>query len=177
MTEQPRPPHSSPDVKDEYEQRRKSRALWLAQEEALSRKIWILRRVVFAAGAVIILAAIYRIVPFWTPAIPVVAFLALMIWHQRVLARCLTAGRSVDFYERGIARIEDRWAGSGESGERFANKAHARTRRISISLAVVHSSSCSRRRGHTRARIVLHRGYSPRRTSTSSDSVRMQSVS
>jgi hypothetical protein len=124
LTEQPPPPHSSSDVKYEYEQRRKSRAFWLAQEEALSRRIWILRRVVFAAGAVIILAAIYRIIPFWTPAIPVAAFLALMIWHQRVLARCLTAGRSVDFYERGIARIEDRWAGSGESGERFSDKAH-----------------------------------------------------
>jgi hypothetical protein len=32
--------------------------------------------------------------------------------------------RAVAFYERGLARIEDRWAGTGETGERFSDPHH-----------------------------------------------------
>jgi hypothetical protein len=32
--------------------------------------------------------------------------------------------RAVKFYERGIARLEDNWSGSGEKGARFADKSH-----------------------------------------------------
>ena len=123
MTELPRVPHSS-SIRDEYEQRLKARTFWLAQEKKQSGRIWFWRRIVFGIGALLILTAYFRTVPFWTPAIPIVVFVGLMIWHQRVQARCVTAARAVDFYERGIARLEDRWAGSGSIGERYADKAH-----------------------------------------------------
>ncbi|MGH9630304.1 MAG: MutS-related protein, partial [Bryobacteraceae bacterium] len=32
--------------------------------------------------------------------------------------------RAIAFYERGIARLDDRWAGSGETGDRFRDPAH-----------------------------------------------------
>lgn len=123
MTELPRVPHSS-SIRDEYERRLKARTVWLAQEKKQSGRIWFWRRIVFGIGALLILTAYSRTVPFWTPAIPIVVFVGLMIWHQRVRARCVTAARAVDFYERGIARLEDRWAGSGSIGERYADKAH-----------------------------------------------------
>ena len=34
------------------------------------------------------------------------------------------AARAIAFYERGLARIEDRWAGTGETGERFRDPEH-----------------------------------------------------
>jgi hypothetical protein len=123
LTEQPRVPHSTA-IRDEYEQRWQTRASWLAREERLSRRIWFWRRVIFAAAVITILGAAYRTLPFWTPALPIVVFLVFMVWHQRVQTRCSTAARAVDFYERGLARIEDRWAGSGATGERFADKGH-----------------------------------------------------
>ena len=38
--------------------------------------------------------------------------------------RVISQGRAVAFYERGLARIEDRWSGSGETGERFVDPHH-----------------------------------------------------
>ncbi len=34
------------------------------------------------------------------------------------------AGRGVSYYERALARVENRWAGSGHQGERFRNANH-----------------------------------------------------
>jgi hypothetical protein len=55
---------------------------------------------------------------------PVAAFVAIAAWHSRVLRLQELAKRAVAFYDRGLARIEDRWAGTGESGERFADPHH-----------------------------------------------------
>ena len=40
-------------------------------------------------------------------------------WHDRVLQNRRRAERAVQFYERGIARLEDRWRGHGPDGARF----------------------------------------------------------
>src|SRR5919198_2160842 len=34
------------------------------------------------------------------------------------------AARAIAFYDRGLARIEDRWAGGGETGDRFRDPTH-----------------------------------------------------
>ncbi len=52
------------------------------------------------------------------------AFVALAIRHERVAARLALARRRTAFYERGLARLEGRWAGAGVSGERFLNPEH-----------------------------------------------------
>ncbi|MGH9939547.1 MAG: MutS-related protein, partial [Blastocatellia bacterium] len=64
------------------------------------------------------------IIAWWLIVLPVVAFIALMAIHQRIHAAVARFERAVKFYERGLARIEDRWSGSGETGERFADKSH-----------------------------------------------------
>lgn len=48
----------------------------------------------------------------------------MAVWHSRILRSQELARRAVDFYDRGLARIEDRWAGVGESGARFADPHH-----------------------------------------------------
>lgn len=60
----------------------------------------------------------------WVLLVPAAVFLALAIWHERVQRRAARARRAAEFYERGIARIEDRWAGTGEAGERFRDASH-----------------------------------------------------
>ena len=55
---------------------------------------------------------------------PVIAFIALIAWHQRVLESRRLAERAVDFYQRGIDRLEDRWMGRGETGDRFLDPRH-----------------------------------------------------
>ncbi len=56
--------------------------------------------------------------PYWL-AIPVGFFVILLIAHERILQSESWAKRVASFYQRGIERIEDRWAESGEPGERF----------------------------------------------------------
>ncbi len=46
------------------------------------------------------------------------AFVALLVAHDRVIQARRRADRSTAFYERGIARLEDRWAGTGNQRQR-----------------------------------------------------------
>ena len=56
--------------------------------------------------------------------LPLMAFLFLVILHQRVIRRRTLVNRAIAFYERGIARLRDEWIGKGSLGERFRNPAH-----------------------------------------------------
>ncbi|MEO5740737.1 MAG: DNA mismatch repair protein MutS [Vicinamibacterales bacterium] len=60
----------------------------------------------------------------WLFAMPVVAFGAFAVWHDRVLRALDCAARAVTFYDHGIARLEDKWHGIGEPGERFLTHDH-----------------------------------------------------
>ena len=64
--------------------------------------------------------------------IPVAMFLVLVVAHDRVLRRLAKFVRVTEFYSRGLARIEDRWAGTGESGERFFDAAHPYARDLDL---------------------------------------------
>jgi hypothetical protein len=46
-------------------------------------------------------------------------FLVIAILHAKVLRQRACAERAVDFYRKGLARIEDRWPGTGQTGERI----------------------------------------------------------
>lgn len=63
-------------------------------------------------------------ISWWWITLPVVAFIALMVLHQGVLGEVERLTRSVKFYERGLARLDDKWIGTGETGEQFADAAH-----------------------------------------------------
>lgn len=59
----------------------------------------------------------------WVAA-PVLGFAALVVAHARIKRAIRRAGRAVAFYERGLDRVEDRWSGRGEDGDRFADEGH-----------------------------------------------------
>ena len=56
--------------------------------------------------------------------VPVLIFVGLLLAHERVRRASRLALRGVNFYEKGLARLEDRWAGSGEDGARFVDAVH-----------------------------------------------------
>src|SRR5262245_34674262 len=60
----------------------------------------------------------------WWLAAPGAVFVTLVILHERIIRARDFARRAVRYYDRGIARIQDRWAGTGEPGERFRDPAH-----------------------------------------------------
>ena len=55
---------------------------------------------------------------------PVGVFVALALAHDRVLQTRARARRAVTFYERGLARIGDKWAGTANDGNRFQPADH-----------------------------------------------------
>jgi MutS domain V len=63
---------------------------------------------------------------------PIVGFFVLAIAHQCGRRRLLTSLRVVAFYERGLARIENRWSGTGETGDRFQDRLHPYSRDLDL---------------------------------------------
>ena len=57
----------------------------------------------------------------------IVVFIALSIWHELVIRVLARAQAAVAFYTDGIARIEDRWVGTGKASERFRDTEHPYT--------------------------------------------------
>ncbi len=55
---------------------------------------------------------------------PPLLFSVLVVIHARVVERLERARRAVEFYQRGLARLENQWIGTGETGERFRNPSH-----------------------------------------------------
>jgi hypothetical protein len=110
---------------EEYKARLAARtvahARWLGLDERLSYS-----RLAVVATFVVVgwLALWMRVIsPGWI-GLPVVAFIALAVWHDRVIRARDATARAMAFYERGIARIEDRWAGGGDPGLRFRDEEH-----------------------------------------------------
>src|SRR5581483_1521767 len=57
-------------------------------------------------------------------AIPAAAFIALMVVHERLLRAMELHRRAVQFYERGLARLDGNWAGAGSPGDTYLDPAH-----------------------------------------------------
>ncbi|HXR40448.1 MAG TPA: hypothetical protein VN776_15210 [Terracidiphilus sp.] len=64
--------------------------------------------------------------------LPVAAFLFLAVLQENLIRRLRFRARAITFYQRGLARLEDRWAGSGEGGERFLDQLHPYARDLDL---------------------------------------------
>ncbi len=62
--------------------------------------------------------------PRWSVLPPALAFAALVVAHDRILKREGRASRMRRFYEDGLARLDDAWAGRGDTGERYRDPEH-----------------------------------------------------
>ncbi len=119
------PPAPTSDPAAEYRQRRDARQLTHIQLNRVDARFAYARLAVFAAFALVVLAAFQDWASWWLLLAPVAAFAVLVQRHDRVIRARDAAARAVTFYERGLGRIEDRWAGSGEPGNRFRDDRHA----------------------------------------------------
>jgi hypothetical protein len=113
------------DPRSAYTERLEARREAVAHHEQRHRVIGNLRLLVFATAAVPAWLAWGRgdISPYWL-APSAVVFVCLIVEHERVLRARRAAGRAVAHYERVLARLDGKWAGHGETGERFLDGAH-----------------------------------------------------
>ncbi len=61
--------------------------------------------------------------PLWM-LVPAAGFIGAVAYHAALRPRQACAGRAAQFYRHGLARLEDRWAGIGNRGERFGDVHH-----------------------------------------------------
>jgi hypothetical protein len=109
---------------DEYRARLADRRASFAALSRQDARFSAARLATFAAGLVLVVAWWQG----WAPAVwlvlPAAAFAVLIQRHDRILRALSAAQRAIHFYERGLGRIEDRWAGTGEPGDRFRDDRH-----------------------------------------------------
>jgi hypothetical protein len=60
----------------------------------------------------------------WWLMLPAVVFVGLAVMHERVERVRSAAVRGISHYQHGVARMEGRWAGMGNAGDRFRGAAH-----------------------------------------------------
>jgi hypothetical protein len=105
-------------VHEEYERRLGLRRAASERHDRQFRTIGTLRLLAAGAGAALVW---YN---FWLLPIPVAAFVALLLWHERVARSVASERRAMAYYQRALDRLDHKWAGAGESGERFRSPEH-----------------------------------------------------
>ena len=78
------------------------------------------------------LALVAKVVSVLWVLAPVLGFVVLAVVHERVLKRRGRCSRTVAYYERALARIDNRWMGTGDTGERFQDVSHPYSRDLDL---------------------------------------------
>jgi hypothetical protein len=119
-------------------------------------------KLAFAAVAVVSAIWLARVHPgllAWA-LIPALVFATLWIAHERLLRVLHESARLEAFYHRGLARLNDQWAGRGDAGQRFLDPRHLYARDLDIfgagSLYELISQAASAPGQHTLANWLLH---------------------
>lgn len=110
----------------EYEarwaERRRAEAYLARRSDALGN----VRLLVFLGGLALLgLVLFAHLLSGWWLFVPVFMFVGLAVHHERIFQERKRAARAAAFYEQGLRRLNDDWAGMGTTtGERFADPAH-----------------------------------------------------
>ncbi|HEY0324298.1 MAG TPA: hypothetical protein VGC66_25350 [Pyrinomonadaceae bacterium] len=107
----------------EYVRRREARRAESARQMQRFRKIGILRIASLAAGLVLVWLVLNGLTAWWLLP-PVAVFIALSVVQGRITQAVRRSERAAALYDQGLARLDERWAGSGATGERFLNGSH-----------------------------------------------------
>lgn len=110
---------------EEYRRRLKERERRLTDFARWEANVANARLAVFVTGVLMTWLALgaHLVHPVWI-IMPFFAFAVLIVVHERVLRSIRRAKSGADYYRWGIARIEDRWTGTGWDGSDLAPEEH-----------------------------------------------------
>jgi hypothetical protein len=114
---------SKHDPRSEYLRRIDERRAEGARQFQRFRKVGFVRLAVLAIGLILLWRAFNGLAAWWL-VVPSVLFVALGRVQARITEARLRCERGASLYERGLARLDDRWIGLGATGERFSDPAH-----------------------------------------------------
>ncbi len=108
----------------EYARRREARVEAAEREVRRFRKVGLVRIGSLALAAALAWLAYGGLVAWWWLILPAAVFFVLADVQDRITQARRRAERAAAYYEQGLARLDDDWAGKGETGERFADASH-----------------------------------------------------
>jgi hypothetical protein len=109
---------------EEYQRRLRDRERRAGKLNQVHIRLGNVRLLLVIAAAVLLWAILHYKLNAALLLIPAALFVLVAAYHARVLARNGAVERAIEFYRRGLARLEDRWTGTGNKGERFADPHH-----------------------------------------------------
>jgi len=123
-------PQRNPEA--EYQRRmeelRAAEAVYRSRDDRLAYTILLL---IVSTMAVAIWLLFSRNSLYWA-GVPLAIFIFFAVIHSRVLRVLRDCRRAIAFYERGLARLDGRWIGAGQNGERFLDSKHPYARDLDI---------------------------------------------
>ncbi len=112
------------DPRLEYESRLHNRQSAVARYMVLDNRLAAARGCTFLAVVALVVAVFNaKLAGAWLIA-PMGLFSVLVVIHARVSSQMASARQAIAYYERALARLDDRWSGVGPTGERYADPAH-----------------------------------------------------
>ena len=115
--------HQAVEPRIEYTRRREARLAEAVHQMRRFRKVGLLRLASLAAGLVL-LWLVFNGLTFWWLLPPAIVFLLLAEVQARISRSRRRCERAAALYDQGLARLDDRWAGKGTTGERFLDVSH-----------------------------------------------------
>jgi hypothetical protein len=128
------PMNEAPSPETQYQHLLNLRRAALARQELLHTRIGNVRLVIFLAAAAVTWYTILHPRTFspWWILLPASAFLGLIVVHSRVLKEKRRLTRAQNYYERGLARLEGWWRGTGDPGYGFVDPHHPYSQDLDI---------------------------------------------
>ena len=131
MTDPSAPP--SDDPRAQYARRLEARMAAQALYERRHRRLGMAKLVLGGVTLVVIgLALAPKVVSILWALAPLFAIVVLAIIHGRVVKKLGRSSRTVAHYQRALARLDDGWMGTGETGDRFQSTSHPYARDLDL---------------------------------------------
>lgn len=111
------------DPRSEYLRRIDERRAEAARQFQTFRRVGFVRLAFLAIGLILLWRA-WNGLSWWWVVLPAVVFIAVGRVQARITEIRLRCERGASLYEHGLARLDDRWIGTGATGERFSEPAH-----------------------------------------------------
>jgi MutS domain V len=115
-----------------YERSLQEKQAELSVQQRRDRALGFAKLAVGLVAVFLVVRFVHELHGIWPLVIVLAAFVVLIVVHERVLKRVQRIKVLINFYERGVARLEGRWAGTGETGERFIDPTHPYARDLDI---------------------------------------------
>ena len=115
----------SPDPRTRYSQLLQERRAEIARREQRNQRLSYARLAAVVCGLAVVWLALARqaFSILWVLA-PAAIFVALIVIHERLLRVIERLRRAQRFFDKGLARLDGKWIGAGEPGDRYLDPAH-----------------------------------------------------